>query len=237
MTELTPQQRIAALKARRAPASPNDAQEDSVVAADVAPASAAKEKHSQPRAMPMPKAPSPTRLAATGVSLVSFGAMVVAMGPLTADAQVETVEAPIDEQVAATATPPTQPNVVIEVIPNYVETTPTSELNSIEAAKLAAGTEQTPLPSAETSAPAPTASATAAAPVAAPVAAAPVVAAPAPTAAPAAAPTPTAAPAPTAPAATAPPATAAPITVAPTTAAPAPTAPPATPPPRSTASG
>jgi hypothetical protein len=168
--------------------------------------------------------------------------MVVAMGPLTTGA-VESIEAqsaaeePVDDGPLA----PEPPQVVIEVVPNYVgldgePLTPeelafvTNELDPIDGEVPAASTDPAAVPPAATApaaapagagTPAPTTAAPAATPTAAPTTAA---------AAPTTAPPATAAPA------TAPPTTAAPVTAPPTTAAPA-TAPPTTAPPRSGASG
>jgi hypothetical protein len=177
-----------------------------------------------------PKAPSTTRLATTGASLVSFAAMVVAMGPLTVDAAEDAQTEPSVEDIPDVAvTPPTQPQVVIEVIPNYVSAdgTPlTADELTFSAVgtpdELAATIEPEPVPVQDQ-------------PVLTNQQSTPAAATPAP--APAAAPAPPAsAPPATAPPATAPPVTAPPATAPPVTAPPT-TTPPPTPPPRSDASG
>ncbi len=170
--------------------------------------------------------------------------MVVAMGPLTVDAA-ESADtdplalAPLD----LTTAPPAAPQVVVEVIPNYVSADGTpltaeelafiSDLpaEAADAERISDPPSSVPPAAVQSAVPAPAASnaPTANAPAAAPTTAP--VAAPAATAAPAvAAPLTTVAPA------VAAPTTAAPPTAAPTTAAPAP-APQPTPPPRSEASG
>ncbi len=235
MTEQSQQDRLAALAARRpkpeAKPSPTDPAADG---AELATETA----HRSWR----PKAPSTTRVAATGASMVSFAAMLVAMGPLTS-AEAESADAaPVTEDALNTpVVPPTQPQVVIEVIPNYVSADgtpltpeelafvmnesavePVDESEQATVAAAPASQDTTAQPAA-TNPPAAPAAAPAQAPAPAPATAAPVTPTPT-TAAPAAAP------------ATAAPAAAAPATAAPTTAAPAP-APAETPPPRSGASG
>lgn len=195
--------------------------------------------------------PSPARMAAAGASVVSFAAMVVAMGPLTAqaDGAGDAGEDEVDELAFAADSSSTTlvapvPNVVVEVIPNYVEV-PADQLLDGEApvgteveGLVAEGTEpELVVPSSpqsvspKSAAPSASTPPATSAPTAAPTPAAPTPAAPAaPTpAAPATtvAPAPTAAPTTAAPAPTAPPTTAAP--------APAPTNPP--PPPKSDKSG
>jgi hypothetical protein len=186
-----------------------------------------------------------TRVATAGASVLSFAAMVVAMGPLTGNGEeAATDDAPADDTLPTTNPPPTQPNVVIEVVPNYVA----ADGSAVPPDQLAATDEVIDPslatdPAAETLTADPSLAGPTPAPSVEPVQAP---ASTVPTAAPTAAPT-------TAPPATAAPTTAAPATpaptVAPTTAAPAPTAapttaPPATappttapPPPRSSASG
>lgn len=228
MTDQSQQDRLAALTARTpkpkaaaAPAEPTATQE---------PASRAWR----------PKVPSATRVAATGASMVSFAAMMVAMGPLTAtEAETAGAEPVVEDPFDAGGTPPTQPEVVIEVIPNYVSAdgtpltpeelafvTNAAPTDPIGEAPQASDSATPASPDSQTQ---PATASSPAAPAAAPVTVAPA------TAAPAAAPTtavPAAAPATAAPATAAP----APVTAAPTTAPPAP-APAETPPPRSDASG
>ncbi len=169
-----------------------------------------------------------TRLATAGASIVSFAAMVVAMGPLTGSGDETSAEpAPADDPVPSTTPPPTQPNVVIEVVPNYVS----ADGSAVPPAELAATEETVNLgTTSESSAP----QATTQAPTAAPTQATPVpTTIPAPAGAPnQATPAPTAAPTTAAPAPTVAPTTAAPPpTAAPTTTAPPPTAAPTTAPP------
>ena len=244
MTEQSQADRLAALSSRRPSAAKTSSPSEPTVTAPSAPAAPATPV--QPAGDPpagrswRPKAPSTTRLATTGASLVSFAAMVVAMGPLTADAAEEAQAEPAVEDIPDIAvTPPTQPQVVIEVIPNYVS----ADGTPLSADELTFSGEETPDELAATIEPGapsvqdqPVSTSQQAAPVAATPAPAPA-ATPPPTvaAAPAAAPEATAPPA-TAPPATAPPATAPPATAPPVTAPPA-TAPQPTPPPRSEASG
>ncbi len=242
MTETSTQDRLAALAARRAQSAPTA--EPEPVAATVRSARLTK--------------PSMTRVATTGTSLVSFVAMVVAMGPLTAEAsQNDEPPEPVTGELSSSVVP-TPTEVVIEVVPNYVHpdgtpltpeelafvTDPTSidrtlAEPTVVGAVDAAGTPPpsaaaTPGSTAATPGTTPSAGRTAAPPAPAPTpagtatTAAPAAVAPAPAAAPAPAP---AAPLPTAAPVTAPTTTAPPPTAAPTT------APATTPPPRSQASG
>ena len=214
MADLTPEQRIAALRAKRA-ADPEPATPE--------PATPGVRRHRLPR-------PSATRAAAAGASLVSFAAMVVAMGPLTVTAEQPASEPgpSANDGTEPTEAPPAGSSVVIEVIPNYVgadglplaltdgSTAPdiavhgssTTIAGSGSAEQAAVDQVTTASPAIQSQAAPPTTASVAAAPItAAPVAAAPV----------------------TAPAATAAPTTAPPVTAAPTTAPP--------PPPKSDASG
>ena len=63
-----------------------------------------------------------TRVVATGTSVVSFAGMVLAMGPLTAGAEEALpTEEPLDDtQLGPLLIEPPSPEVVIEVVPNYV---------------------------------------------------------------------------------------------------------------------
>ena len=81
MSDQSQADRLAALAAMRAPAGkqPGPTPGPTPTKADSAPSVG------RPRTVRL-ATPSPTRLVATGASLVSFAAMVVAMGPLTADA-------------------------------------------------------------------------------------------------------------------------------------------------------
>ncbi len=192
MTDQSQQDRLAALAARKSkPATPPPP-----VASEAAAATAEPSRRSW-----RPTKPSTTRVAATSASLVSFAAMVVAMGPLTANAaETASAESVVEDPFDSGAVPPTQPQVVIEVIPNYVSAdgtplTPdelalvTNELLAADPADLATGAASSLDTSTQqadpASAPAPTAPATAAAtpttapPVATAPAAAPATAAPA----------------------------------------------------------
>ncbi len=231
MAEPTRDERLAALKARRAEASANS-EPSSVPASEAVPTSATGPTSSTDDGssaglldvMRRATLTGATRLATAGASIVSFAAMVVAMGPLTGSGdEAATEPAPADDTVPTTIPPPTQPNVVIEVVPNYVSADgsaqPPEQLAATDETANADTSSETLTPRATTQAPASvptTAPAATVAPTAAPTTA------PAATVAPTAAPT-TAAPT------TAAPTTAAPTTAVPTTAAPAP--------PRSDASG
>jgi hypothetical protein len=239
MSEVSQAERIAALQAKRAPLT-------FVEGVDV---TATPSPSLSPvrtwRQIAITK-PAPQRVVATGVSVVSFAAMAMAMGPLTTQT-VETADGD-DAQVDAAAVDPTiaqvpavPPEVVVEVIPNYIAVSEDGTLLPA-GVLLPDGTLAAPantgapveLPDEETQQvlaanAAPAGTVAAAAPTAT---AAPPTAPPATSATPkAAAPAATAAPKAVAPAATAAPATAAPAT----TAAPAATNPP--PPPKSEASG
>jgi hypothetical protein len=236
--------RLATLKAKRAASSGQAETAATPVAPTPAPASVlaattappAEGARSAGLAQKMRKATltGATRIATAGASIVSFAAMVVAMGPLTGGGGETTTDtAPVDDTIPTTTPPPSQPNVVIEVVPNYVaadgsEAPPDALAAVDETANVGANDELTPAGQTP---------AAVSAPVQAPTQATPV-----PTTAPAA--VPAAGPAPTAAPATTPPTTAAPATAPPTTVAPLPppppTAPPATappPPPKSDASG
>ena len=221
MAEQSAQDRMAALAAKRAESS------------GVAPGKSG---------IPPARAKSNARLATAGASVVSFAAMVVAMGPLTAGADNGVVTGDVTDDsttvgeaaIAATVqTPP--PNVVIEVVPNYVAADgsplPDPDIPTELAFDDPAFAADEPVPATEAAAPAVAARPTTAPPAAAAPAPAPVDPAPASptTAAPATEPPVTAAPA------TAPPVTAAPVTAAPTPEVPPATEPPA--PPKSGASG
>jgi len=235
MTEQSQQDRLAALASRRPSPAKKPSPAEPVDAAPSVPVQSPAAVQSPPRSW-RPSTPSPARLATAGASLVSFAAMVVAMGPLTADAAEDVQAEPTVDDIPDTeATVPTQPQVVIEVIPNYVSADGTplaadelaftsDEISEDQRASLESATSPVQAQPAGQSQQAPPA---AAAPAPAPAAAAPVTAPPV-AAAPVTAPV------------TAPPATA-PVTAPPATAPPA-TAPPAaapqpTPPPRSGASG
>ena len=227
MTEQSTEERLAALRARRAgsQAATTVPQDDAPSPPPDAPAERSARRSSRPTTM---------RVATAGTSIVSFAAMVAAMGPLTADAQAS--EAPSTSEIddATLSPPPTTPEVIVEVIPNYITIDPTTttpqELDDRVPPALGLSDGSPPADLAVTPSPGP--AAVPAAPV--PGAPAPAPAAPTPTAAPAATPAPTApAPAPT-PAPTAPPAP------PPATTPPPPPPPPVTvppPPPTSQASG
>ncbi len=275
MTEPTASERIEALRARRTAASAAPVAAPAVPAAPVRPVATSAGVASPPVSSapvapvpaptaPRPKSsattggvqitlPSPARMAATGASVVSFAAMVVAMGPLASSAGDDSDGSSEDalafaEGTSGSVAAPVTPNVVVEVIPNYVEVPATlEELTGVDRAEDANGA--VPLaadgPGLDTADPnvvaGPASQPVPVSPL--PKSAAPTAAAPPATVAPAAAPvapptTTQAAPAPTAaaPAPTAPPTTAAPApTAPPTTAAPAPTT--APPPPKSEKSG
>lgn len=236
MTEQSQQERLAALAARRKDGASGSTETPSAPAQPAA--SATLKPEAEPvRPIPRPKAPSTTRLATAGASLVSFAAMVVAMGPLTASAAEEALAEPvIEDPLPSEAAAPVAPQVVLEVIPNYVAPDGTP-LTPEQLAALLDGAPEDQEGEADPLAPAadPVAPAAPATPARPATPAKPAAPAPAPVAAPAA-PTPATAPPATASPATASPVTAPPATVPPTTAAPAP-APAPTPPPRSDASG
>lgn len=209
MTELTPEQRIAALKAKRAlnaePAGPAD---EPSGGSSPAPGPARGRS-----AAPIPATPvlSRARVLTACTSTVGFAAMVVAMGPLRAPAPAE-----VDATGADPATDPAETDPGIPPAPSVGVDVSPSQLALVDK------NETTPATLAADGSPvsADAATATQAAPTAqAPATQAPVTAAPA-TQAPTAA-APTAAPT------TAAPTTATPTTAAPTTAAPS-TAPPTT---------
>jgi len=224
MTDPSQSDRLAALAAR----SPKPK------SAPPAPAPASAAPASDPSGWSWrPTPPSTTRVAATGASLVSFAAMVVAMGPLTAEGAESVADEPLtDASFDTSVAPPAEPEVVVEVIPNYV--TPDGRpLTPEELALVLSGpaVSLAPTPDDSSLEASSTPAAQPAPPAAAPAA---------PANAPAPAATPTTAP-PAAPAAAvadppAAPVTAPPATAPPATAAPAP-APQPTPPPRSEASG
>jgi hypothetical protein len=234
MTVLSQAERIAAIKAKRAAAADEAVEVDQPVVAGSFPS----------RQIRLTK-PTPQRVAAAGISVFSFAAMTLAMGPLTA--QVNTAdEGEVDDATADPTTaqvPSATSGVVVEVIPRYLAMTedgvPLPEGTLLPDGTLASATEGTEVVPDELTDIA--GSELAATPtIAAPVGTTPI-AAPVATAAPAAAPA-TAAPSATAaPTATAAPATAAPATAAPATAAPVTTAAPAAtnppPPPKSEPSG
>ncbi len=236
MTELSQAERIAAIKAKRAAAAHEAVVVDQPVAAASSPS----------RQITLTK-PTPQRVAAAGVSVFSFAAMTLAMGPLTAQVNTDD-EGEVDDATAdptSAEVPPATSGVVVEVIPRYLAMTedgvPLPEGTLLPDGTLARATEGTDIvpdeltdvAGAELTATPTTAAPVGTEPIAATVGTAAPAAAPTATAAPAAASTATAAPATTA----APVATAAPATTAPpaTTAAPAATNPP--PPPKSEASG
>ncbi len=239
MTDSTPAERITALKARQVE---NTAETPPVSETTLTPARSSRGD------LVKALTPSGTRLATAGASAVSFAAMVVAMGPLTAQPAVP-AEAPSSPETTApnTAPPPTAPRVVVEVIPNFVlpedivvpvaDQTTDSNIDGDQPGDPLTFPDAGP-PNSESGANAATAPAPTVAP-AQPAAAPKPATAPAPTAAAPAAPAPTAAPAPAATAPPAPAPTAAPAVTAPP--APAPTNPPPpvteAPPPRSEASG
>jgi hypothetical protein len=218
MSELSQAERIAAIKAKRAAAAADKAV-DAVQPVAAAPSSS--------RQITLTK-PTPQRVAAAGVSVVSFAAMTMAMGPLSATANTVNEDA-VDDEVAdptVAEVPRATSGVVVEVVPHYLamtaDGTPLPEGTLLPDGTLATAAEPAELVPNELS-----------------VAGSELTAAPAATAAPA--PAATAAPAPAATAApattAAPVATAAPAaTAAPVTAA-APAATNPLPPPKSEASG
>lgn len=239
MSELTPEQRIAALKARggsgKAPKEKSHEKETPTTRSEPTAPAASSAGRPVPTtavssARPNLTRPSTIRVATAGASIVSFAAMVVAMGPLTISSQ--EVAASEDGDTDSSPVIPEPPrDVVIEVIPNYVPADAPLLALTDEAADqdretpAAAGVPSGASPATASTEPVTARPATAAAQ--------PAVAAVPTSAPPAAQPPATVAPV-TAPPTTAAPATQPPTTATPTTAAPA-TQPP--PPPKSDKSG
>lgn len=216
MTEPTQNDRLAALAARRAERA------DSTVELPAAGPTGPVQQTTPTRRV---RLPSTTRLATAGASAVSFAAMVVAMGPLTATTDAGAAPAESGETEAPQLSNPAAPGVNFDVGTSSVDpgiapgdplaTAPVAPADSTAAAdpsatSTAAGAAPAPVPTAAPAGTTPTikpaTGATAAPGTAAPPATAP------PAVPPTAAPT-------TAPPVTAPPATAAPTTAPPTTAA------------------
>jgi len=203
MSESDQQARLAALAARKAQKSP---------AADNRAASTPQPAATGKRSVTV-GVPSTARICATAASTASFAAMVVAMGPLIAEAERE-ADGPPADVLAGTVATPTTPSVAVSIAPALLQTPPTTAANDPLAFAASVVTQPAPAPSQQ--------------PAQQPVQ----------TAAPAPAPT----PAPTAPSpspSAAPTSAAPPPTTAPTTAAPPPPPPQNTvpPPPKSGASG